>query len=113
MALGTVSSGTKTGGSLDTVYSLATSTTAGIYVCQWNLELNVKLDITRLFVLCKVLTGDTAATVFEGVFANDLVASPIIQSPPIVSMFSIDMKMEQTDGTWRDVPWALIRIAEY
>jgi hypothetical protein len=112
MALGTVDSGTQTC-TLDTIHTLETTTTAGIYVAQWNLELNVKLDITRCFLTCKVLTGDTEATVFEGVFANDLSASPIIQSPPVVSMFSLSMKIEQTDGTGRDVPWALIRIAEF
>ncbi len=111
MALTTSASGTKTGGSLDTIYDLATDTTAGVYVAMWNLELNVKSDITRLYVKTKVLTGDTAATVFEGVYANDLLTNCIIQSPPIVSMFSITMSMEQTDGTWRDVPWSLIRIA--
>ena len=111
MALATSASGTKTSGSLDTVYDLATDATAGVYVCMWNLELNVKSDVTRLFVKTKVLTGDTAAIVFEGIYANDLGASPIIVSPPIVSMFSITMSMEQTDGTWRDVPWSLIRVA--
>lgn len=111
MAITTSASGTKTGGSLDTVYTLAADSTAGIYVAMWNLELNVKSDITRLFVTTKVLTGDTEATVFEGVYANDLIANCIVQSPPIVSVFAISMKMEQTDGTWRDVPWSLIRIA--
>lgn len=112
MALGTVDSGTHTC-VLDTPADLEVTTVAGIYVAQWNLELNVKLDITRLYIKTKVLTGDTAAIVFEGVYANDLVASPIIQSPPIVSMFSLTMSIEQTDGTGRNVPWALIRIAEF
>lgn len=105
----TIDSGTHTC-VLDTPADLETSTTAGIFVAQWNLELNVKGDITRCYVKTKVLTGDTAAIVFEGVYANDLVGSPIIQSPPIVSMFSLTMSIEQTDGTGRNVPWALIRI---
>jgi len=111
MALGTVGSGTHTC-VLDTPADLDTETVAGIYVAQWNLELNVKLDITRLYVKTKVLTGDTAAIVFEGVYANDLLNSPIIQSPPILSMHSITMSIEQTDGTGRNVPWALVRVAE-
>lgn len=111
MALTTSASGTKTGGALDTIYDLANDTVAGVYVAMWNLELNVKSDITRLYVKTKVLTGDTLATVFEGVYANDYLTNCIIVSPPIVSMFSITMSMEQTDGTWRDVPWSLIRIA--
>jgi hypothetical protein len=106
----TASSGTKTSGSLDTVYDLATTTTVGVFVCQWNLTNLVKSDISRCFVTTKVLTGDTEATIYEGVFANDLGANCIVHSPPIVSMFSLTMKYEQTDGTWRDVPWALIQI---
>lgn len=105
----TIDSGTHTC-VIDTPADLETTTTAGIFVAMWNLENNVKLDITRLYVKCKVLTGDTAAIVFEGVYANDLGASPIIQSPPIVSMHSLTMSIEQTDGTGRNVPWALIQI---
>ena len=112
MALGTVSSGTQAS-TLDTEHSLATSTTAGIYVCMWNLTNMVKSDVTRCFVKTKVLTGDTAEIIFEGIYANDLSASPIVQSPPVVSMFSIDMLVEQTDGTARSYPWSLIRVAEY
>lgn len=112
MALGIVGSGTQTC-VLDTPAALDTETVAGIYVALWNLELNVKGDITRCYISCKVLTGDTAAIVFEGVYANDLGASPIIQSPPIVSMFSLTMSIEQTDGTGRNVPWSLIRVAEF
>lgn len=113
MALGTVSSGTKSSGSTATIYDLATDSNDGIYVCQWNLENLVKGDVSRCFVHTKVLTGDTEKTVFEAIFSNDLIDNCIIQSPPIVSMFYIEMKYEQPSGTWRDVPWALIRIAEY
>jgi hypothetical protein len=112
MALGTVDSGTFTC-VLDTPAALEVTTVAGIYVAQWNLELNVKLDITRCYVTTKVLTGDTEKIVFEGVYANDLIDDCIIQSPPVVSMFSLTMSIEQTDGTGRNVPWALIRIAEF
>lgn len=112
MALGTVGSGTQTC-TLDTPHDVQSTTTAGIYVCQYNLLNSVKGDVFRLYATTKVLTGDTEAIVFEGIFANDLNDSTIIQSPPIVSMFSLSMMIEQTDGTGRNVPWALIRIAEY
>ena len=106
----TTDSGTKTSGSLDTVYDLSTTTTAGVFVCQWNLGALVKSDVARCFVKTKVLTGDTAGIIWEGIFANDLLDSYIVNSPPIVSMFSLTMSYEQTDGTWRDVPWALVQI---
>lgn len=112
MALGTVDSGTESL-SLDTPVDLESSTTAGIYVCQYNLTNLANGDIIRCYATVKVLTGDTEEIVFEGWYANSLGNSPIVQSPPIVSMFSLSMFLEQTDGTGRDVPWALIRIAEY
>lgn len=110
MALTTSSSGTQSC-TIDTVHSLVTDTTAGVYVAMWNLTNLVKSDIIRCFIETKVLTGDTAETVFEGVYANDLGANCIVQSPPVVSMFSLTVKVEQTDGTGRSVPWSLIRIA--
>lgn len=110
MAISIVGSATQTC-TLDTVHTLDTETTAGVYVATWNLLNMVKGDIVRLWVETKCLTGDTAATVFEGVYANDLLANCIIQSPPIVSNFQLIMKIEQTDGTGRDVPWSLTLIA--
>lgn len=112
MALGTVDSGTETL-TLDTPVDLESTTVAGIYVCQWNLTNLALADIIRCYATAKVLTGDTEEIVFEGTYANSLGSSPIVQSPPIVSMFSLSMMVEQTDGTGRAVPWALIRIAEY
>jgi len=110
MALTTVDSGSQTA-TLDTIHDLETTTTAGVYVAQWNLTNLAKGDIVRLFVKTKVLTGDTAEIVFEGVYANDLLSDAIIMSPAIVSMFSLTMSLEQTDGTGRSFPWALIQVA--
>lgn len=117
MALGTITSGSGTADfssiGLDTPTDLVSTTTAGIYVCQWNLTNLANGDIIRLYATAKVLTGDTEEIVFEGVYANSMGGSPIVQSPPIVSMFSLSMMAEQTDGTGRSVPWACVRIAEY
>lgn len=112
MALGTVASGTQNT-TVDTEHSLANTTVAGIYVAQWNLTNLAKGDVIRVYVTAKVLTGDTEEIVFEGIYANDLLNSPIIQSPPFVSMFSCTMRLLQTAGSSRSIPWALIRVAEY
>jgi hypothetical protein len=112
MALGTVDSGTHTC-VIDTPADLESTTVAGIYVCQYNLTNLANADVIRLYATVKVLTGDTEEIVFEGIYANALGSSAIVQSPPIVSMFSLSMMIEQTDGTGRDVPWSLVRIAEY
>lgn len=110
MALTTVSSNTQSC-TVDTIHDLATSTDAAIFVAQWNLTNSAKGDVFRCFVKAKVLTGDTAETAFEGIYANDLGNSPIVCSPPILSMFSLTMSIEQTDGTSRNVPWALVKVA--
>lgn len=115
MALGTVDSGTADFGSigLDTPTDLESTTTAGIYVAMYNLTNLALGDVVRCYLTTKVLTGDTEEIVFEGVYANSMGASPIVQSPPVVSMFSLSMMIEQTDGTGRSVPWSLVRIAEF
>ena len=105
----TTSSGTQTA-TLDTVHDLATTTTAGVFVGMWNLTNLAKGDVVRLFIKCKVLTGDTAETIYEGIYANDMGASAIVASPPVVSMFSLTMSLEQTDGTGRSIPWSLLQI---
>jgi hypothetical protein len=114
MALTTADSGTATTGSPptgDTALGSGAQTTAGVYVAMWNLTNMAKLDVIRLWVINKVLTGDTAEIVFEGVYANAMGDSPIIQSPPIVSMFSTRMYYSQTAGASFSMPWAFIRIA--
>ncbi len=112
MALGVVDSNTASL-TLDTPVDLESTTDPGIYVAQYNLTNLANGDIIRCYVTTKVLTGDTEEIVFEGVYANSMGASPIVQSPPVVSMHSLSMMIEQTDGTGRSVPWALVRIAEY
>lgn len=113
MALGTVSSGSQTC-TIDTIHSVvAAHTTAGIYVAKFNLATLVNGDIIRLFVTNKVLTGDTEGTEYEGIYANDLGENHIVSTPPFVSMFSCSVKIEQTDGTGRSIPWSFVRVQEY
>lgn len=109
MALTTSSSNTQSC-TVTTEHSLVTDTTAGIYVCMWNLTNAVAGDVFECYVKTKVLTGDTAEEIYHAVYANNLGGIPIIASPPIVSMFSLTMLVKQAAGTSRNVPWSLIRI---
>lgn len=70
-------------------------------------------DVILCYVESKVLTGDTAERVFYAAYKHSLGDTPIVQSPPIVSMFSIRMYVEEVGSSTVSVPWALIRIAEY
>lgn len=109
MAISNVGAGTQTC-TLDTIHTLNTETVFGIYQGYVNLTNLVKGDVIRVFVTTKVLTGDTEEILFEGIYANDLSASPIVCTPPWVSEFSSSLKIEQTDGTGRAVPWAVYRL---
>lgn len=109
MAISNVGSGTQSC-TIDTVHTLNTETVFGVYQAYWNLTNLAKGDVIRCVVTAKVLTGDTEETIFEAVYANDLLENCIVCSPPFVSEFSCSMKVEQTDGTGRNVPWAMFRL---
>lgn len=105
----TTASGTQTA-VISTEHTLATTTTAGVFVAHFNLTNLANGDVVRLRVKTKVLTGDTAESIWDAVYANDQGAVPIVHTPPLVSMFSLAVTIEQTAGTGRNVPWALIQI---
>lgn len=109
MAISNVGSGSQSC-TLDTIHTLNTETTFGIYQGYVNLTNLAKGDVIRVFVTSKVLTGDTEETLFEGVYANDMLSNCIVATPPWVSEFSSSLKIEQTDGTGRNVPWAVYRL---
>lgn len=105
----TAASGTQTA-TIATEHSLATDATAGTYVLIVNLTNLANADTVVLRVKTKVLTGDTAETIYEGSYSHDQGSVPIVASPPVVSMHSITVTLEQTDGTGRAFPWALLRL---
>jgi hypothetical protein len=85
MAVTTVESGTQSATG-DHLLGSGT-TTAGVYVCKWNLTDMVDGDVIRCY------GGD-----------------PIVQSPPVVSMFSVRCGVEEVGANTVSVPWELISI---
>lgn len=105
----TTSSGTQSC-TVTTEHSLATTTTAGVFVGMWNLTNAVAGDVFEVYIKTKVLTGDTAEIIYYAVYGNSLGDIPIIASPPVVSMHSLSMFVKQAAGTSRNVPWALLQV---
>jgi hypothetical protein len=105
----TIASGTQSATGAHALDTGAT-TTAGIYVAMWNLTDMVDDDVIRLYVETKVLTGDTAERIYDVCYKHSQGTLSIIQSPPIVSMHSIRMYVEEVGANTVDVPWALIQI---
>jgi hypothetical protein len=111
MAVGTVESGTQTATG---VHDLGSgSTAAGVYVAMWNLTNADQDTVLRCYVKSKVLTGDTAEESWSAWFQGiDGGGDAIVFSDPIVSMFSVQMGIEEVGSNSISVPWALIRVAD-
>ncbi len=111
MAVGTVESGTQ---SATAAHDLgAGSTAAGVYVCNWNLTAMVNGNVIRCYVKTKALTGDTLETIYEGHYQHvDGGGSPLVSSPPVVSMFSVQCGVEEIGANTISVPWSLVRVAD-
>lgn len=87
------------------------TTTAGIYVCQWNLTAMTDSCVIRCYVKSKTLTGDTAEEIFSGWYQHtNGGGDPVVESPPVVSMFSIQCGVEEVGSNTISVPWALVRV---
>lgn len=112
MALGTVESGTQ---SATTDHALGSGTTTpGVYSCQWNLTAMTLTCVIRCYVKTKTLTGDTAEVAYEGWYQHvDGGGGPIVTSPPVVSLFSVQCGVEEVGANTVSVPWSLIRHADY
>jgi hypothetical protein len=112
MALGTVEGTTQ---SATGAHDLGSgSTDDGVYVCNWNLTDMVDGDVIRCYVKAKVLTGDTAEVIYEGYYQHaNGGGAPLVSSPPVVSMFSVQCGVEEIGANTVSVPWSLVRIAEY
>lgn len=113
MALGIVESGTQTATSAHALGS--GSTTAGVYVCSWNLTDMVNGDVIRCYVTKKVLTGDTADEIYSGYYQHaDGGGDPMVSSPPVLNHgFTVQCGVEEIGANSVSVPWSLDRVAEF
>lgn len=112
MAITRVESGTQ---SATTDHALGSgSSTAGVYVCSWNLTAMGASGVVRCYVKSKVLTGDTAEESWSGFFSGvDGGGDPIVFSDPIVNGggFSVQCGVEEIGSNTISIPWALDRVA--
>lgn len=106
MALTSAANGTQTA-VVNTEHSLSIQTTVGFYQLSVNLTNMVNGDIVELRLKGKTLTGDTAEEIYYAIYANDQGSSPIVESPPVSVLYSIEATLKQTAGTARTFPWNL------
>jgi hypothetical protein len=112
MSLGVVESGTQTATSDHALGS--GSSASGVFTCNWNLTDMVDGDVIRCYVKAKTLTGDTPEVVYAGYYRHDNGGgNPLISSPPVVSMFSVQCGVEEIGSNSVSVPWSLVMHADY
>ncbi len=109
MAITTKASGTQTA-VITTEHTLDTEADVGIYVFMVNLVNLANGDVVILRAKTKVLTGDTAASIYTAVYSHSQGGTPIVASPPITSMHQLIITLEQSAGTGRNFPWSLLQI---
>jgi len=109
------SSGSQTA-TVNTEHSLYSTTTAGTYVLEVDINAMVAGDYLTLRIKKKVRTGDTVRTVYvhswSGAPLSDMGDTPalmaIVQSIAVPTVFGADFTLEQTFGTGRAYPWGVI-----
>lgn len=98
---------------LDTVYTLATITSAGVYVLALDLNAIVADDILVVRVQYQVQTtgqGGAAQLLHEWSIFGTTMTEKVWMSYPIPSLNSIAFTLEQTDGTGRTIPWEILAL---
>lgn len=109
MTITVSSSGTQTA-TIDTEHSLATTSTAGIYQLMVDTNAMVNGDIVELVAKSNVLSGGTERILFKQIYAH-IQAEPIKMSIPVTVPQTSTWTLQQTDGTGRAFPWALLKLA--
>lgn len=108
MALAVVNSGTQSA-TLDTEHTLDNDTTGKTYVLVVDTGAMVNGDVTILRIKTKVLSGGTLRLAYSATYAN-VQAEPQKYSVPVPANIEIECTLEQTDGTGRSYPWALLSL---
>jgi hypothetical protein len=103
-----IASGTQAA-TIDTTHTLATDTASKVYVLAVDTVNMVAGDIVELTLLTKCLTGGTERVAYRAIYAHAQ-AEPMKYSVPVPANISCKATLQQTDGTGRSFPWALLAL---
>lgn len=104
MTVAVVSSGSQTA-TISTEHTLATETTAGVFVLVVDLAALAGGDVVELRVYGKARSSDTERLLHVGTYAH-VQAAPLVMSVPVVSPHHFKATLKQVAGTGRAFPWA-------
>ena len=92
---------------ISTEHTLATIATDGVFVLSVDISAMVAGDLLELKIYGKARTGDTERLLHRGSYGPIAVATPLVQSVPIISPHHFKATLTQTAGTGRAFPWAI------
>lgn len=103
-------SGTKATTVGTTPDTLLTTTDAGTYILTVDCNALVDDEVLVIEIARKVLTAGTVRTAYSWTVVGTLPANDKIQvSVPITAAFGADFKINQRNGSTRDIPWEVIQ----
>lgn len=108
MAVTQTNNGTQSA-TLDTEHTLATITTAGVYVLRVNLNNLANADRVVLRAKTKVLSTSSSLLEFSAAFEHAQ-ADKVAVSIPIPVVHELIFTLEQTDGTARSFEWSVLNL---
>jgi len=95
---------------IDTEHNLISAvTTNATYVLKVDAANMANGDVLKLRIKTKCRSGDTLLLAYMATF-RDVQTEPLKISVPVPSDIEITITLEQTDGTGRAFPWAVLRI---
>ena len=113
MAVTSAADGSQTA-TVTTEHTLATITTAGVYILEVDVAALVggaTPDIVELRAKTKTRSGGTSRQVFMATFVGGLVTDPNTVSIPIATDVEVVFTLKQTQGTGRAFPWNIRKVA--
>ncbi len=105
MAVSQTNSGTQTA-TISTEHTLATITTAGVYILVVNMTNMAGSDELTLRAKEKVLTGSTSAVAHTAMYKG-VQADKTTRSIPIECVHELVFTLQQTAGTGRSFEWSV------
>lgn len=94
---------------IDTEHTLSNQTSAHVFGLMLDLNNLAGGDVLEVNVYVKAISSGTERLVEQAIYAHQQHV-PIVYTPPIPSAHSVTFKIQQTDGTGRDVPWSLYQL---
>ena len=114
MAITVEASGTQSA-TVGTEHSLATATTAGVYIFEVDTAAMAQYDVLELRVKTIILAAGAVRVLFYGAFYGAQNAEDVIKvSIPVpldATAANLTVSLKQTFGTSRSFPWKLLKSA--